>query len=747
MRGVGAGAVPSFGHVHSGPLARALQLWVVTRFELAPALRDKLFWLVVLGASGLSLALVAKGSSVNYDVAVWPVTSQIIGVTGWFPMVLTLVLLFLLGETIWRERDSGIAGLTDTSNAPNWVFFLGKLLAMLTVAALALVLLMLASAVAQLVLGPIQPDFGMLLINYFTLQLPQVALLLIPVLLIHLLASNKYVGHVLSVLVVVGILLLRLYVPDLLPEVGKPHIWLPGYTPMPQYTDMNGFGHFLPGVRWYQAYWLAVTVVVLLLAEVVWPRGGETGLRGRLRAHLSRGTAGALAGALAIAVALGAFIYYQTQVVNQAQSHTYLEELAATLPTVSDPREFEQHYASTYAQFADAQPTLVSVHGDFDVWPDVHALDARLQYTLENRTSGPVGDILMNDSAVPLLTDVQLDRPDVTTDVDQVLTRRVYHFRLGQPLAPGEQVHLRFAYQTSAAPGFGDSVDGTDLVDNGTRLLSDNFLPRLGYFPLTTPDASPDALRRYTAMGAGQDVLFDGTISTASDQTAFLPGTLERDWIDGNRHFFTYRTHDPIRLQFFVVSGRYAVERAQHGNVALEVYYHPGHAFNVERQLQALGTSLDVFETAFGPYGLHQLRLVETPAYQTLAVSTSGTIVAAESMGFLSKVTGAPGSVDYPSYIVAHETGHQWWGQEVAPAEADGAYLITETMAQYAALLTMEQLDGPEGVRTFLKYELDKYLGSRASGDVPLAQTRTTNDANVYYHKGAVVMYTLQDYL
>jgi ABC-2 type transport system permease protein len=753
IRSAGAGAVsvvPSFGRVHSGPLARASQLWSVTRFELGRALRDKLLWPVVLGAIVLSVASAGQVNIVDYGLSTWPVTRHMFGSTDNFPMVLTLMLVFLLGEAIWRERDTGMAGLTDTSQAPNWVFFLGKLLAMLAVAALALVVLMLAIAVGQLVLGPVQPDLGPMLVQFFTLQLPRVAVLLVPVVLVHALVTNKYVGHFVSVLVVGGILLLTLLLPNLLREFGQPHIWLPGYTPTPTYTDMNGFGRFLTGVRWYQAYWLALAIVVLLLVQLVWPRGAETAVRGRLRAaraHLSRGPAVALAGALAVAAALGGFIYYQTQVVNRAQHHAYLEEQEAILSADADPDQFVQRYVSTYAPYADAQPTLVAVHGDFDLRPDQHALGARLQYTLENRTGGPVGDVLVNDRAVPALTDVRLDRPDATSTLDNVGVARVYHFRLDRPLAPGEQVRLLFAYQTSAAPGFGDSAGETDLVDNGTRLLSDNFLPRLGYVPLVRPEDSPDALRRYTALGVGQDVLFDGTINTASDQTAFLPGTLERDWLDGDRHYYTYRTRDPIRLQFFVVSGRYAVERAQHGDVALEVYYHPEHAFNVQRQLDALGTALDVYGAAFGPIGLHQLRYVETPAYESVAVSTPGTIVAAEGMGFVSKVTGSPGSVDYPSYIVAHETGHQWWGLQVAPANADGAYLILETMTQYSALLTMERLQGPEGVRTFLQYELNKYLQSRGTSDVPLAQTRTNKDQYVYYNKGAVVMYTLKDYL
>jgi ABC-2 type transport system permease protein len=193
--------------------------------------------------------------------------------------------------------------------------------------------------------------------------------------------------------------------------------------------------------------------------------------------------------------------------------------------------------------------------------------------------------------------------------------------------------------------------------------------------------------------------------------------------------------------------GRYDVVRTQHEDVALEVFYHPEHAFNVQQQLDTLGTALDVESAAFGPFTLHQLRFVEVPAYWPAATSTSGTIVAGEGLGFLTKMTSdSPANVDFPSLIVAHETGHQWWGQQVVPANANGATMVAEMMAQYSALTTMERLDGPEGVRNFLKYELDKYLNARTNGDVPLAQVRGQEDQNVHYHKGGVVMYTLRDY-
>ena len=77
-----------------------------------------------------------------------------------------------------------------------------------------------------------------------------------------------------------------------------------------------------------------------------------------------------------------------------------------------------------------------------------------------------------------------------------------------------------------------------------------------------------------------------------------------------------------------------------------------------------------------------------------------------------------------------------------------GGTSLSETLAQYSALMVMKHLYGPDKIRRFLKYELDNYLRSRAGEaveEVPLE--RVENQGYVHYRKGAVVMYLLQQRL
>ena len=98
------------------------------------------------------------------------------------------------------------------------------------------------------------------------------------------------------------------------------------------------------------------------------------------------------------------------------------------------------------------------------------------------------------------------------------------------------------------------------------------------------------------------------------------------------------------------------------------------------------------------------------------------------------------------TYITAHEIAHQWWAHQVIGADKQGMRLLSETFAQYSALLVMEKLYGREQIRRFLKSELDSYLrrrGSEAVEELPL--NRVENQPYIHYQKGALAMYWLKE--
>ena len=43
------------------------------------------------------------------------------------------------------------------------------------------------------------------------------------------------------------------------------------------YSDLNGYGHFLPAVTWFRVYWGAFAVLLMVLAYALWVRGRDGG--------------------------------------------------------------------------------------------------------------------------------------------------------------------------------------------------------------------------------------------------------------------------------------------------------------------------------------------------------------------------------------------------------------------------------------------------------------------------------------
>jgi aminopeptidase N len=100
------------------------------------------------------------------------------------------------------------------------------------------------------------------------------------------------------------------------------------------------------------------------------------------------------------------------------------------------------------------------------------------------------------------------------------------------------------------------------------------------------------------------------------------------------------------------------------------------------------------------------------------------------------------------TYVGAHEIGHQWWAHQVIGADQQGGAMLSETFAQYSALMVMKHTYGESQIRKFLKFELDSYLRSRGGDPIdeqPLYKVE--NQPYVYYRKGSLVMYRLQSEL
>lgn len=252
--------------------------------------------------------------------------------------------------------------------------------------------------------------------------------------------------------------------------------------------------------------------------------------------------------------------------------------------------------------------------------------------------------------------------------------------------------------------------------------------------------------RSRSILGGEADwINFETTVSTSDDQIALAPGYLQKSWQSGGRRYFQYRMDRPMMPFFAYLSGRWEVRKALWHDMPIEVYYDKKHAYNVDRMIAASQKSLSYMAAQFTPYQYHQLRIIEFPAYQEFAQSFANTVPYSEGIGFIADLRKTD-DIDYVSYVTAHEIAHQWWGHQVVGADVQGSAMLSESLAQYSALMVMEKEYGREHLRRFFKYELDNYLRSRGGEkieELPLA--RVENQPYLHYRKGSLIFYRLRD--
>ena len=359
-----------------------------------------------------------------------------------------------------------------------------------------------------------------------------------------------------------------------------------------------------------------------------------------------------------------------------------------------------------------------------------------------------------------------IDAPGLRLEVDDgTLGYRVY--TLDAPLAPGAELELSFEVAIEN-PGFVNNGSNTSIVENGTFFHNLTYFPRIGYSPRSElsepndrrrlglpplrrmPSIDDAAARANHYLTSESDWIdFETVVSTSADQIALAPGYLQREWTEGGRRYFHYKMDAPILGLVAWLSADWEVARDRWNDVAIEVYHHHAHPYNVERMIDAVKKSLDYLTSQFSPYQHRQLRIVEFPRYAGFAQSLPNTIPYSESIGFIAKLDEDDDeAIDYVFYVTAHEVAHQWWAHQAIGGNVQGSTVLSETMSQYAALMIMEREYGREHMRRFLKYELDTYLRARGGElieELPLL--RVENQGYIHYRKGSLVMYALRDYV
>jgi hypothetical protein len=704
----------------------------------------KTFLLILAGAMVVVFTAGWNVGTESFGTESWPVTHLIAGtVLGtYIPPVIALIVAVLTGELVWREREVGMGDIAAVAPVPNSVALLGRFLALVAMLVALQLAFMGAGMILQVLQGYTRFEISVYLKLLFGVKLVDYVLLAVLAMAVHVIVNNKYLGHLIVVVYFVSTM-----VSGLIGITNRMVIY--GSDPGWVWSDLNGLAPFIAGLVWFKLYWAAWALLFALLASLFWVRGRELGLRRRLalaRQRLHGGSLRAAAVALTLIVTLGGFVFYNTHVLNE---YSTPDEIAAG----------KAEYERKYKRFDDApSPSVYAMRMNVELYPSEGAAEIEGKFRLVNREDRAIDSIHVLPSTLVETRALSFDRGARLVVDDSALRYRIYV--LERPLAPGDSIAMSFRL-VHRPRGFRNAGAPTDVTANGVYILP-NWVPTLGYSPgreipdekqrhtlgLPPRTVAPSAGDVETRAGAKpvQLVQSETIIGTDPRQTAITPGRLVREWTAGGRRYFHYRTDEPLRFGLAILSAEYSVRRDTAQGVKLAVYYHPGHEINVDRMIRSMRASLAYFSAQFGPYQFEELRVVEFPLYASGARAHPHTIAFSEGSAFLTRVDS--GDVDRTFFVVAHETAHQWWGGQVIPAQAPGAGMVSETLAQYSAMMVLESYYGAEMAREFYEYNMGMYFTGRSvytNREAPLLDV--AGQQYVHYFKGAVAMYTLRERL
>ncbi|MCP4886213.1 MAG: hypothetical protein GY904_06320 [Planctomycetaceae bacterium] len=739
--------IPQVGFNH-GVGARLIQLRSQVKVEFFETIKSNVFIILMMVALMDVLVALTLSDSASFGLKSLPVTYNMIDlIRGSMYAFSICIIAFYTGVMVWKERDVKLDEIYDALPQSTWTIFLGKLIAMMLIVTIVLCLGILTGITVQAFKGYTRFQIGLYVTEILVLDLVSMFLLVLLSMVSHVVSPNKYIGYFLFIILVIcnAFVWSLLEVSTRMVQYGS----MPNYT----YSDMFRFAPY-QGTLWaFSIYWLLFAGLVAVGCILYWQRGRETHVSQRLRAAVVSfhgGIAGWGMALFVLWIIAGSWVFYNTMIRNELLGSSQIE-----LRSARYEKDFKQKHK------AKAQPSVVNVKYNIDIYPERRAINFVGDQIIANETEEPIEELYLN-FASGYETEVEIENATLEESIEDC---DYYIYKFDPPMEPRQR--LRMKYRVTFEPdGFGNSVSKLDIVQNGT-FFNNTIAPQIGYsvgkeltdrgdrkslglpqnqdfMPTLDPNDLKNREQTYLS-GINQWVEVETIISTTNDY-AVAPGSLQKRWEEDGRNYFHYKVDHPSLNFYSFISANYEVAINKWKDVDIEVYYHPEHEWNVGNMLRSVRDSLEYYTENFGPYYHKQARIIEFPRIASFAQAFPGTMPYSEGIGFIADIRDKD-DIDMVYYVVAHEMAHQWWAHQVIGANMQGSTLLSETLAQYSALMVMEKRFGRDMMRKFLQYEMDSYLRSRGSERIkerPLVSVEASQ-GYIHYRKGSCAMYYLKE--
>ncbi len=715
-------------------------LWSNFKIELSQILRSWPFWVIMVAWAGIvaSEILTRIYGGGEYGTSLYPTTNLMIWLFAEpFKFLSLLLVIFYAGEMVHRERVLKMNEFKDSLPIPNWVFALSKYLALVSIPILLISSAIFIAIICQSSKGWFEWNLPLYLSAFYINGL-LIFFFAVMAVFIQNLVPNKYLGMLLSLVFVL------VFTSTLGAQLGISHPLLRiGALPSLEYNNMNGYGPQLNAFNWMALLWGSFYLSLGYLTTLVWRRGTAVNIFRRIEFTPKR--RGILVVSLSVFLLVGGFVYYNTNILNAYQTR------AQRLDQLAD-------YEKKYKVFEDLlELSIIDVKTKVDLHPKERQYFIEHEFILQNKNEESIREVYFTASPFTKVCQFELSRAVLRKHDD---THGVYWFEFAEPVQPGDTVRMRYDIEDNhQGLQVGTSFFDMDIVENGTNIMNRFIAPSFGYRHSNEITDNEERKKRglapieeepedplHSETNVDQKFSFETVISTDADQIAIAPGQLIEEKADSNRRIFHYKTEQPINNFYSYLSAKYAVKKLVHRGVSLEVYYAPGHDFNVAHMLQIMRQTLDYCQNNFSSYGMDHLRIAEIPGHWPMGgYATPGVIGLVEDRSFFTDLRDST-SFDVVAKRVAHEVAHQWFGHQLNPEFGPGASMIVESFAKYLEVIAMDQLHGKGQLRQLLKDQMNDYFYGRSLLDEPEpALDRVENQAFIFYAKGCIVMNALRD--
>lgn len=720
-------------------------MWSLSNFDFKFIIKNYAF-LIIAFVGLLVLLLISMTAGAVFGTQTYPVTWQMLMLPGTFFSFFINILTFLFaGMLIHRGDTSRMANLIDVTAIPNWALLSSKFIALVKMQMVLLLIIVIAGVSIQAYHGYYNFELGHYFFELYALKLINFVVWAFLAVFIQTIFKNYLLGFFVLLVLSIGL--------QFLPLLGVEQAIFnfnsdSGYN----YSDMNGYGSSIPLYLLYKLYWSLLGISLFCLALLFWKRGIPMSATETFRNAKKRfnGTFASLfAFSLIGFIGIGSYIYYVNNIENVRYSDKESEQQAA---------DWEKKYKK-FERYA--QPRITGIKVDLDIFPESRDFKAIGSYWLKNKTENQIDSIFINYNGYE--TVLKFEVPTTLVSEDTLYNFNIY--KLKAALQPGDSIKMNWEIANKPNTLLRDN---SPVLENGT-FINNGIFPSIGYsengelsddqtrkkYGLKAKDrmakATDSIARRNNYISNDADwVTFETTVSTSEDQIAIAPGYLKKEWTKDGRKYFSYKMDRPMLNFYAYQSARYEVRKDKWKDVAIEIYYHKGHEYNLDRMVKAVKKSLDYYTANFSPYQHKQARIIEFPRTGGgFAQSFANTIPFSEGIGFIADVDEEDKeAVDYAFSVTSHEMAHQWWAHQVIGANVQGATLMSESLSEYSSLKVLENEYGKPQMRMFLKDALDSYLLGRTTEsqrEQPLMFNE--NQQYIHYNKGSLVLYSLSDYI